>query len=70
MKFEVPEPEEWIEYVKKGDLHAKKAIWVSHPEGKKNNNKNQEIKLGQKRLSRKDIAHMNFIESGKKGGRK
>lgn len=70
MKFEVPEPEEWIEYVKKGDLHAKKAIWVSHTEGKKNNNKNQEIKLGQKRLSRKDIAHMNFIESGKKGGRK
>lgn len=64
LKFEVPEPSEWEDYVKKGDFNPKKTLW-SDTKIKKSNSKN-ELQLGQKRLSRKDKAHLNFIESGKK----
>lgn len=67
MKFEVPEPENWAEYVEKGDLHPEKPLWdKSFENGKKAGAKKEELKLGEKRLSRKDKAHMNFIESGKR----
>lgn len=64
LKFEVPEPKEWLEYVKNGDFHPQKTLW-DKSEIKKLKNKN-ELQLGQKRLTRKDKAHLNFIESGKK----
>lgn len=73
MKFEVPEPQEWVEYVKRGDVHPVEPVWIqnSNSRGKNgsrstNGKHSDELKLGQKRLSRKDMAHMNFIESGKK----
>ena len=70
MKFEVPEPEEWSEYVKKGDFHPKKPVWDLPQNRKDISNKSghthhEEIKLGQRRLTAKDKAHMDFIKSGK-----
>ncbi len=64
MKFEVPEPEEWSTYVQKGDLHPKKPVW-DLPENKLGHSHHEELKLGQRRLSAKDKAHMDFIKSGK-----
>jgi 23S rRNA pseudouridine1911/1915/1917 synthase len=69
MKFEVPEPAEWGEYVKKGDPHPKKPVW-DLPENKLGHSHqsklhHEELKLGQRRLSAKDKAHMDFIKSGK-----
>ncbi len=64
MKFEVPEPEEWSEYVKKGDKHPKKPVW-DLPQSRPNTGRHEELKLGQRRLSAKDKAHMDFIKSGK-----
>lgn len=63
MKFEVPEPEEWIKYVEKGDEHPRTPIW-------------REKKVPQtqdfvptndfkKRLSKKQTSHMDFITRGK-----
>ena len=62
MKFEVPEPQEWSSYVEKGDKHPKKPVW-DLPQSKTHHN--DELKLGQRRLSAKDKAHMDFIKSGK-----
>ena len=69
MKFEVPEPEEWEKYVEKGDLHPQKPVW-DLPEnrggqGHQKHPQNEGLKLGQRRLSAKDKAHMDFIKSGK-----
>ena len=71
MKFEVPEPEEWSEYVKKGDKHPKKPVW-DLPQNHRNSahsasrgQHHDELQLGQRRLSAKDKAHMDFIKSGK-----
>ena len=67
MVFEVPEPDEWVEYVTKGGNVPEKPLWdKSFENGKKAGAKKEELKLGEKRLSRKDKAHMNFIESGKR----
>ena len=68
MKFEVPEPQEWGEYVKKGDPHPKKPVW-DLPQNRPSHNghsQRDELKLGQRRLSAKDKAHMDFISSGRK----
>lgn len=70
MKFEVPEPEEWSTYVEKGDLHPKKPVWDLPQNRKELSNKSghphhEELKLGQRRLTAKDKAHMDFIKSGK-----
>ena len=64
MKFEVPEPSEWAEYVKKGDKHPKKPVW-DLPQNRPATTHRDELKLGQRRLSAKDKAHMDFIKSGK-----
>lgn len=67
MVFEVAEPEEWLEYVKHGDLHPQKPVWEVEKMGKsafKGNKK--DIDVGPKKLTGKDRAHMNFIEQGKK----
>ena len=64
MRFEVPEPAEWKAYVEKGDLHPAEPSWNS---ARRSGPKNQKsFTLGQKRLSAKDKAHMNFIELGKR----
>ena len=74
MKFEVPEPETWLEYVKKGDPNPKTPLWIESlknsfdKKGERFHRKHENsLDLGQKRLSKKDRAHMNFIEAGKKG---
>lgn len=69
MKFEVAEPKEWLDYVIKGDLKPKTPVWISSSSGrshKQNNHKNEKIELGEKRLSRKEQSHLDFIQAGKK----
>ncbi|MCQ2590386.1 MAG: RluA family pseudouridine synthase [Treponema sp.] len=70
LKFQVPEPEEWSSYVKKGDLHPEKTLWrAENIKGEKNHKKNaadDRVILEEKRLSQKQKSHMNFIEAGKR----
>lgn len=72
MMFQVPEDEEWLEYVKKGDFHPKTPEWAKDfIDAKKNERRNSKkekgnVILGEKRISAKDRAHSNFIELGKK----
>lgn len=70
LKFEVPEPEDWAIYVERGDKRPQTPLWVTDFSNnhfdKKRKSDNSEIKLGQKRLSKKMAAHMNFIEAGKR----
>ena len=71
MHFEMPEPAEWEQFV----MSARKKLRETKTEKNRTENKNRqphktqhlanEIKLGKKRLTRKDKAHMNFIEQGK-----
>ena len=67
-KVEVPEPKEWETYVKKGDFNLKKSAHKAEPKRAAKSRRQDSIKgvdLGEKRLSRKDLAHMDFIERGK-----
>ncbi len=72
-KFEVNEPSEWAEYVKKGDLKPETPSWIKKIENHFNSSRGEsfhdhspkKVELGSKRLTRKDRAHMNFIEAGK-----
>lgn len=73
LKFEVPEPQNWLEYVQKGDLNPKTPVWIEafyssfDKKGEHFHTKHENsLNLGQKRLTKKDRAHMNFIEAGKK----
>ena len=69
MKFEVPEPAEWLDYVKKGDLKPETPVWVSSSSGRSHKfdyHKNEKVELGEKRLSRKEQSHLDFIQAGKK----
>ena len=74
MMFQVPEPEEWLEYVKKGDFHPETPIWNKEfEESKKSERRNSKrengsVVLGERRISAKERAHSNFIELGKKRG--
>lgn len=61
MKFEVAEPEEWEEYVLRGDRNSQKPVWSEKKQPRK-----EELNLGQKRLSRKEASHMDFIQAGKR----
>ena len=68
LKFEVPEPKTWRDFVKKGDFQPKKHETAAGTKQKKATRSRNSIKgvdLGEKRLSRKDLAHMDFIERGK-----
>ena len=68
LKFEVPEPKEWRDFVKKGDFSLKKPVHKAEPKRAAKNRRQDSIKgvdLGEKRLTRKDLAHMDFIERGK-----
>lgn len=64
LRFEVPEPAEWLEYVKKGDKNPEKPIWKQE---KTNNRKSSFEKLTNDSLgpSRKSIRKMDFISRGK-----
>jgi len=72
MMFQVPEPQEWIEYVKKGDSKPETPIWNKEFEQNKKTERrsskkeNGNIILGEKRISAKEKAHSNFIELGKR----
>ncbi len=67
LKFEVEEPEEWNEYVKRGDKNPKNPFWdLGRNDFDSKQCESQRLQAGQRRLSGKDKAHMNFIESGKK----
>lgn len=71
MKFEVPEDEAWEKYVIKGDLHPKTAIWNEseknlHKMGIETRKSSELPKDLKKRVTRKEAAHSNFIEMGKK----
>lgn len=64
MRFEVPEPEEWLSYVEKGDHHPKTPIWrQKNPMA----NKKAPVKeyKGPVHLSGKQAAKMDFISKGK-----
>ena len=68
MKFEVPESEEWSEYVSRGDKHPEKTVWDS--ERNSQHHKNQHEKKAdnempfERKLTRKQTAHMDFIKKG------
>lgn len=64
--FEVPEPDEWCEYVKRGDKHPQLPVWKKEQSEQKKHHSNNELQLGQKRLSKKEAAHMDFIQAGKR----
>src|SRR5574344_1221771 len=64
MHFEVPEPEEWLKYVEKGDSHPDTPVWKME---RKMIVKNGEHKMqNEVHLSRKQTSHMDFISKGKK----
>jgi 23S rRNA pseudouridine1911/1915/1917 synthase len=69
MKFEVPEPEEWLEYVKKGDLHPTVPVWqklfnTNHAAGKYDVYSGTEHEI-KEYISGKKLAHMSFMDRGK-----
>lgn len=73
MMFQVPESEEWIEYVKKGDFNPETPVWAvefqknqSSKPSKNDDSGFSGVSLGRKRISAKEKAHSNFIEIGKK----
>ena len=74
MIFEVPEPEEWIDYTKKGDKHPETPVWMVEKTEKfakmKKADDKDELKLGERKLSRKAAAHMDFIQQGRNHGRR
>jgi len=64
MKFEVPEPAAWLEYVKKGDTHPAIPSWsASHIEHA--TKKEQQQPKPQNHISAKKLAGMDFIARGK-----
>lgn len=69
MHFEVPEPAEWIEYVKKGDPHPETPVWITERSSqKKSSSKDFNPGPAQKRLSGKEKNKMDFISRGQKRG--
>lgn len=66
LKFEIPEPEEWIKYVEKGDPNPQVPIW-SRKIVKSNGNLPSEIKI---KMTGKKASHLDFIARGKAMGRK
>ncbi len=78
MMFQVPEPGEWLEYVKKGDSNPERPIWLEargfngkKSSGRKTQKRGSErgeenFSLGARRITAKDKAHSNFIEIGQR----
>lgn len=74
MKFEVPEPEDWLEYVRKGDTHPAVPAWQKAFDAKRTAAKHdiyseakREVK---EHVSGRKLAHMDFMERGKIRGNK
>jgi 23S rRNA pseudouridine1911/1915/1917 synthase len=72
MKFEVPEPAEWLAYVHRGDPHPVLPVWQKgfdaeqYGEKKTHAGKQKDIyKKTKTYVSGKKLAHMNFMERGK-----
>ncbi len=65
MKFEVPEPKEWEEYVKKGDSHPTAPVWKNETNERLKKSKSIENIKTSIQISRKKERKMNFIERGK-----
>ena len=63
LRFEVPEPDTWAEYVKAGDKHPEPAIW--RQEHGRSQRPDRPPVVQQKRLSRKELSRMDFIAQGK-----
>ncbi|MBE6355069.1 RluA family pseudouridine synthase [Treponema sp.] len=59
MRFDIPEPEEWLNYVKKGDSHPALPVWLQ-----KQKPEHKPSAHVIKTESRKSLRHMNFIERG------
>lgn len=64
MKFEVPESEEWLAYVKKGDEHPVLPVWQNTEYAKKESVHRQHQEK-ESYVSRKKISGMYFIARGK-----
>ena len=60
MRFEIPEPQEWLLTVKNG---AKNEVPAWRKQGK--NEKNRDIIQGERKLTKKQISKMDFIEQMK-----
>lgn len=68
MHFEVPEPEEWLKYVEKGDLHPVTPIWREMAKAYETERADKVI--DKPHLSHKQASHMDFISQGKLKGKK
>lgn len=74
LKFEVPEPDSWLEYVKNGDKNPETPVWIAELNNYFDSNDQHfhkkgvdgGLKLGTRPLTTRQKAHMNFIEQGKK----
>jgi 23S rRNA pseudouridine1911/1915/1917 synthase len=74
LKFEIPEPEEWLSYVKKGDFHPARPLWAPETKktavphsyaNKKRDNRIQKAGNTEKTTGRKKRNSMDFIEKGR-----
>lgn len=81
LRFEVPEPADWLPYVQRGDSAPEPPVWKipQHRHDKKTRtsakhgneysrrqNATDAVALGDRRMSRKEEAHLNYIERGKR----
>ncbi len=62
MKFEIPEPEEWMTYVENGDSHPRTPVWNIHTNVRKPIYEDFSPKSGP---TRKSLRKMDYISQGK-----
>ena len=77
LHFEVPEPDSWLEYVKNGDPNPKTPVWIKEMHSSFNakaesfHNKNNFSTIsGEKRITKKEKSHMDYIQLGKRNRKK
>lgn len=64
LKFEVPEPPEWLDFVSKGDFSEKENLGAK---GAKNSfNREEKFNLEERRPTKKQLARLDFIQKGKR----
>lgn len=64
MRFEVPESDEWLSYVNKGDVKPQTPIWNQDKE-RKGSKSNKDFSAPAQRISKKQASHMDYISRGK-----
>lgn len=73
MKFEQPEPAEWLSYVEQGDKHPALPVWFKEVRNSRNFKKSEKLPeqkvINQSRGARKAARKMDFISRGKMGGK-